>query len=569
MSLPSNIVCSGEQFIPRLADLIRTLESGGQSSQFYVWSSGEHALLQTHIINAALTSAASDSDVRLCIGALAQGASLLQTAFQPLLLSGALMSFLGKGRRRKADYQRCLGRMGLPTDGTVEVLSRRLDAEIRKLQEDASSSGNEDRRKEFGQLPRVVILKREIERQLALPIPGYWDLPEIITTLVDAKAECASDEVIFSAYRKSEEGEGIDDLLARRNGFMYAALKAVHARAISAAGHSLFVNEANILTTKFMDFCKQTHLRKLFFMQQVSLSFQYFLASVITVSLQFEVLAKLTELWQSRIDSCPEAPTLEYCGVIQAVGGQQHTFRVLSGAVDVPSTDKDRAFYDKLLVLDTADSLTDEDGSDHLPVEALFDDLGVSGLVFPLNRYTKANWERQDPRIQRELCVADLRNVYMDSRGRGTMVAMRTWGTSPIPFTIGATYRLSPRLVDFNTTKVLSSLFELDLQWESERELQTDEEKEMSPHSFVPFVQLILEPNSLGQIPASKLYVKTENEMQRLFRNLKELGNDTAGSLALKASQHRATQRILTNRLSVIWGPPGIPFSFWGIEKLC
>jgi hypothetical protein len=38
---------------------------------------------------------------------------------------------------------------------------------------------------------------------------------------------------------------------------------------------------------------------------------------------------------------------------------------------------------------------------------------------------------------------------------------------------------------------------------------------------------------------------------------LKSLGNDIAGSLVLKASQHKATQRILGNRLSVIWGPPG------------
>ncbi|KIM40310.1 hypothetical protein M413DRAFT_73796 [Hebeloma cylindrosporum] len=536
INLPASIICPAKDFIAKLARLIRSLEElegkGSQkyTSQFYVWSTSEQALLQSHIINAALTSSAADVDIRLCIGALAQGASLLQTTFQPLLLSGALLSFLGKGRRTKAEYKTCLERMGLPTDGTVEVLRKRIDSEVRNIQDNTSRPGQEEQRREFGQLPRVVPLKREIERQLALPIPGYWDLSECVASLLqDAEDVCPTEEQIFTAYKSLDNTESVDDLLLRRNRHLYGVLRGLRVRAVSSAGHSFFVNEAKILSTNFMDICQEPHIRKLFFMQQ------------------FEVLTKLNELWQSRIDGCPEAPTLEFCSTVKGQNGPEYIFRLVSGAIDVPSTDRDYSFYDKLLVLDT----DNEDVPDNLPVEALFDDLSVSGLVFPLNRYTRVYWERQHPRVQQELVVANVNNVCTDSSRRHTMVTLRTWGNWQPFLKEGAMYRLSPRLFDFNTTKILSALFEIDLLWASNYEASNG-------HRDVPFLQIIIDPHTLGGMPCAKKYIKTEGEIQKLFRNLKSLGNDVAGSLVLKASQHKATQRILSNRLSVIWGPPGM-----------
>lgn len=268
------------------------------------------------------------------------------------------------------------------------------------------------------------------------------------------------------------------------------------------------------------------------------------------------MLAKLTDLWRSRIDGCPEAPILEYRRGRPGDGETHHDFRLLSGAVEIPQTDRDMAFYDKLLVLDTTNSSTLEGCYDSIPAEALFDDLGVSGLFFPLNRFTKPNWLRQNPRVQREVLLADVRNILPDKGGHETSIVLRTWGTSDIQFEEGAIYRLSSRLVDFNTTKILSALFELDLCWSSQTEdLYYDEEQTV--HHNVPFLQLILDPNSFGSIHMAKVHVNTENGIQKLFRDLKDLNNGIAGSLVLKASQHRATQRILSNRLSVIWGPPG------------
>ncbi|KAF9529718.1 hypothetical protein CPB83DRAFT_868907 [Crepidotus variabilis] len=540
--IPSSIIASDVDFLPRLAKLIRTIESSGCTSQFYVWSYPEQALLQTYIINTALTSSVDDVDIRLCIGALSQGASLLQTTFQPLLLSGALMAFLGKGRKLKVEYQKCLGRLGLSIEGTVDMLKKRLEAKLKELQDDTATHvtmDDEERKQGFGQLPRVVVLKKEVERQLALPIAGYWDLPECHLELLGGSGGvCPDDEEIFSAFRKDDQSSSVDELVSKRISCMFDVLNKLRSRAVSAAGHSLFVNNAKRISTRFMDFCRQEEIRKLFFMQQ------------------FEVLAKLTELWQSRIDGCPEAPSLKYVGTKTGRQGTEHVFRIISGTVDVPAADKDRAFYDKLLVLDSLESLTDEDAADKLPVEALFDDLGVSGLVFPLNRWTKAAWLRQDKRVQQELVVADLRNVYTDPTSTGTMVALRSWGTNNTTFVQGAIYRLSPRLVDFNTTKILSALFEIDMDWEYSLEELKESRGNSYPHAFIPFVQLILNPNSLGKTDQADAFLKTENQIQSLFRQLRALKNDVAGSLVLKNSQHRATQRILTNRLSVIWGPP-------------
>lgn len=269
--LPSSAYGPEKDLIPKLATLIRSIDAlqHRSTTQFYVWSTVEQSLLQSHIVNSALSSSANIDDVRVCIGTLAQGASLLQTTFQPLVLSGALLAFLGKGKRTKAEYKACLERMELPTEGTMEVLRKRIDNEIRRLQNQPTPGGTEDRQKELGQLQRVVILKREIERQLALPIAGYWDLPECASILLSYATDCPDDEQIFMAYKKVASDESLVHLLARRNQCIYTILQDLRTRTVSPAGHSLLVNEGRELSMRFLDVCAEPHLRKLFFMQQV------------------------------------------------------------------------------------------------------------------------------------------------------------------------------------------------------------------------------------------------------------------------------------------------------------
>lgn len=219
--------------------------------------------------------------------------------------------------------------------------------------------------------------------------------------------------------------------------------------------------------------------------------------------------------------------------------------------------DKERSFYDFLLTEDLDDVAlaagNDLDQS-NIPVEALFDDLGVSGLMFPLNAYTKSRWSAQHPLIQQKLLVADVRDIDIDIQDNKTTVMLQTWGSWNVKLIRGHHYRLSPRLVDFNITKVLSTLLELDL-----RCVGPDGEDESES---VPFLQLISDPRSLafsGEQSAafSKNFMKAENSIQSTFRELDKLDVKGAGALVLKASQQRAAKRILANRLSVVWGPPG------------
>ena len=86
-------------------------------------------------------------------------------------------------------------------------------------------------------------------------------------------------------------------------------------------------------------------------------------------------------------------------------------FNVISGNVDLPS-EKDRAFYNYLLVEDE-DTLESVYG---VPLEALFDDLGVLGTVFPLSGATMCKWAEQHPSVQANVWVADVRDKFLKAQ---------------------------------------------------------------------------------------------------------------------------------------------------------
>lgn len=261
--------------IPSIAYLIDVILSLNAScevpsrTQFYVFSSAEHSALQTFFIDAALNSSYPVQDIRLCIGSLSQGASLLQTTFQPLLLSGVLLDFLAKGRWKRVDYQAILERMDLPTEGKVEELKQRIQEELKRLQSDNHRKvAEQQRHNELGQLPRIVVLKREIEKSLALPIPGFWDLTGCASLLLSSdshEAKCPSDEELYVMFA---QGESPLALLEKRNQSIHAVLVAFRSR-VSDVNANLLLNVARPLTSTFMDICREERLRKLFFMQQV------------------------------------------------------------------------------------------------------------------------------------------------------------------------------------------------------------------------------------------------------------------------------------------------------------
>ena len=275
---------TGDDLVPALASLIQRIldlrsDSNGQipRTQFYLFSQSEHSVLQRHLIDTALTLGPLDVRlhyaVRLCIGAISEGASHLSTAFQPLVLSGALLDFLGKkGGRTKAEFQMCLERLGLGTEGTVEQLRSRISDEIDRLKRDGGRLASASGRFELGQLPRVVVVAKEIDRLLALPIPGYWDLPECAALLLPSQQtpRCPTDDDIYLDH-KSGKAVQVKKALKNRNWHIYEIIKLLRVRVhyYTIGRPNLLVNEARVLSAEFMDICRQEHLRKLFFVQQV------------------------------------------------------------------------------------------------------------------------------------------------------------------------------------------------------------------------------------------------------------------------------------------------------------
>lgn len=272
-----DLVLALASLIQRILDIRSNADEQVPRTQFYVFSQNEHSILQRHLIDTALTLDPLDVRlhyaVRLCIGALSEGASHLSTAFQPLVLSGALLDFLGKkGNRTKAEFQICLERLGLETVGTAEQLRSRISDEIDRLKRDGGRLVSASRRFELGQLPRVVVVAKEIDRLLALPIPGYWDLPECAALLLPSQQtpRCPTDDDIYLDH-KSGKTVQVKNALKNRNWHIYEVIKLLRVRIHnSTIGHpNLLVNEARVLSAEFMDICRQEHLRKLFFMQQV------------------------------------------------------------------------------------------------------------------------------------------------------------------------------------------------------------------------------------------------------------------------------------------------------------
>lgn len=271
----------GAELVTALASVIRTVImlrerfNPAPRTQFYVFSAAEHASLQRYLIDTALTLSLQQhsayADVRLCIGALSEGAALLSTAFQPLVLSGALLDFLGKkGDRKKAELHICLERLGLSTDGVVDQLRVRITDEIDRLKREGGRTTDASSGMQLGQLPRVVVVAREVGRLLALPIPGFWDLPECAAALLSPNPQCMSDEHIYRDWVEGGRAQ-VRISLEKRNICIHKVVLNLRTRVASAntGRPELLLNEARVLSAEFMDICKQEHLRKLFFMQQV------------------------------------------------------------------------------------------------------------------------------------------------------------------------------------------------------------------------------------------------------------------------------------------------------------
>ncbi|CCA67835.1 hypothetical protein PIIN_01659 [Serendipita indica DSM 11827] len=556
-----------KEFIRLVASLLVDIgKTPGARTQVYTYSLAERNAIVNHLIHAALSSPPyipgeslategtsqgsfeeSPGDIRLVLGALCDGAALLVTAYQPQLLSGVLLSFLSKKNTlSKAHLETCCRRLGLSGEGTTEVLRKRLEQEQWRLAEIGGRGiGAGVARREVGQLSKIVVLKKEVERLIALPVEGFIDLPSTAQVLLDPSdrrkssiGQCEPDDVIFGAWmaRGKKRFPGIsgdekpvikwEDALKTRNRVMRAVLDNVRKR-ISDAGLSeqILLNEAKPIESGMLDLCESDKLRRLMYMTQ------------------FEVVLRLQELWQERLDGCPNAPILRYVRAEKRGTLWLQIFDVVSGVLEAPV--EERPFYDWLLVPD--------DAGDGVPPEVHFDDLSLCSVVVRPNKFVRSRWDEQQPVVKQSITISNIVDVRMEKTptedGRShklcSQAVLETYYTGN-HLTKGALYRISPRLVNFNFEKILLNLITMDFQ-------------HTVANNPVPFIDLIDNPEAFAQSPTfcGELEERKEKEIVRGLNELAKLGVEHASSLILKASQHRAAKRMMMKRLSVVWGPPG------------
>ncbi|CAG8707336.1 5427_t:CDS:2, partial [Acaulospora colombiana] len=194
--LMSHIMGNKTNFVSKMARVLKEIKEHNPRSrvQVYTYSHAERSIIMSHLVQVTLTTEQTQEefergedmkqkreDVRMCLGALWEGTSLLVTTFQPSILSGVLLYVLSKKNTlSKSSLETCCERFGLSIEGSMEDMRKRIENEQRRLAEiggRAGSSADALNRREVGQLPKIVVLKRELERLFALPIPGFIDLP--------------------------------------------------------------------------------------------------------------------------------------------------------------------------------------------------------------------------------------------------------------------------------------------------------------------------------------------------------------------------------------------------------
>ncbi|PPQ76301.1 hypothetical protein CVT26_009729 [Gymnopilus dilepis] len=528
-------LCTPATFIQELADIIRRIDACRQAGQkptcqFYTWSVAEHAHLQSLLASEGPSH--QEDDRQTCLQVLAQGTATMESKHYPRVLQKVLTNFLKRASR--LDCRVLCDCLGIPNQGSREMLEKRIDERITIMRTEHEISKQEPGVRAVGQLAPMVVLKAEIERHLVLPIPGSWDLHEYMVNLLPESSTGCSIEEILRAHHKGDT-QSVEESLRRRNDTIYSVLKDFRNRARPASGGAYLINKATPLSLCNPVLCEEPHIRKLFTMQQL------------------EVFSRLSLLWRSRIDQGDDKTMLVYRGTLERGSTDEHIFDVKQhNAKKYPFKESGPLPYNFILTRTTA-----EDGLD-FPTEALFDDSAIADANPQAHSTVLPGWAQQDPRVRENILLGHVtRTSTRRIEGVDTLsLTIRTWGKNSL-LSLGSTFRISPRLVDFNTPKILASLFETDIKW---RALEKSEGRTpTSYHHNLPLLQLITNPTSLESPPTcdTETLLQTAQSIQRTMVAIAESGVSTADALVLKPSQLRAVDSVLRNRLSVIWGPPG------------
>ncbi|KAH7104745.1 P-loop containing nucleoside triphosphate hydrolase protein [Auriculariales sp. MPI-PUGE-AT-0066] len=475
--------------------------------QFYTFSRAEQAALHQYLIDLALSIELEGDHF------------IVSTAFQPTILQEALTDWLSKSSAfKKPELQEIMRRLHLDGNGTIAVLRARLDQFISGLA-DAERARSGQSGGISNSLPRVVVLQEELERLIAVPSPGYWELPEAVKLLINWGAASLKELAEHAAAGDMVE---LREALSDRGDACHKLIQSMRIRIarFTSDPASILLNDGRPLPTDaFMDLVGDQTLRKLFWMQQ------------------FEAFSRLNEIWTQRRDGNPNAILLTFDGTKKIDGEEVYCFDVGQNASDTAG-EREFGFFEWLLVEDS------QSAADEAPREISFDDLTFAGVLFGMrSKLLFDKWNSQ-PRVKGVLMVANINAIESSPQGR--QLALRVFPPPRVPLVEGSLYRLTPRLVDFNSAKIMRALLMLD----------------MGIHSPQPppFVSFLHDPSSFGRSFSTfggEDDLAAESKLHNAMRRLREIDVLGASSLILKDSQRKATRRMISSPLSVIHGPPG------------
>ncbi|GAA94384.1 uncharacterized protein L969DRAFT_199954 [Mixia osmundae IAM 14324] len=494
-------------FVRIAARVLRRVIAAGLTAQVYVSQPFERSLLSSLVVRNALDDRVETDDLRMLIGCLCEGAAALATQFQPIIIRDALEVLTNKGALQKTALVACAARLDLPSDGSVDEVRERIAA---NLQTRFQGKGNA----EVDGL-KVVALLHEIPRVLAIPVPGYLHTQAVLAALSPPDArDLADDEQL---YAQLERGglESIACSLSQRTLACLQILQAARTKLPILTGRPLehtLLRSSSIMKPIFCDVCHHPALRKLSFVTQ------------------FETLSRLDKLVTGRIDDTSSIASLIFLGSFKSDGNVWlQRFRVVQGALDPPAEANGFPLYDYLLVK----------ASNHVDLAVTgFPDLALSNARVPLTYGAAASWRSMSDEVRESVHFASIESVD------DTLVCLRTWSDPWKQPEKGSEYQVHLRLTDFSFRNILTRLMIIDIS---------------STQSLHPFVSLVSDADAFAAEPSfggSADELAREAQMSSLFTALKGLRPDIA-RVAFQPTQRRAFRRMLTNRLSVVFGPPG------------
>ncbi|KAH6876936.1 hypothetical protein BKA70DRAFT_1127786 [Coprinopsis sp. MPI-PUGE-AT-0042] len=506
-----------EGFISNMAYIlsrIKAYRASPSSAQFYVWLPSEDAAIQKHlrVMSGRHRSNSQDEELRQCIHTLAHGTSWACTPFSPPVMNHGLYHFLHKRTQSSGELGGFLRRMGMATRGGPEELRGRIQNYVEEAKPQHPVVA-----------PPITALRTEVERVLALPIPGRWGLAECYSALFSTMSSSVNlppDTQIFVSLQKGNSNDA-KDALSLRTQMVYTVLKSLRVRARESA-KAVFVAIPQPFPRRNQSLCQQIHLKQLFSIQE------------------HEAICRMQDLWSQRADHSHPV-ILEYILSEGVDDGIHDFFRLLNGKVEVGD-----GSYLHILIEET------DEETINIPVEFAFDDLLFSGAPFPFGMEAGSRWERCSSRVRSKIQIVDITQVSVEE-----IVGMRIWTRSRKPLRPGQRYRLLTRLVDFITDKVLACLFECDLRW-ADAQISCSDRKPERDHRNIPFIQLIADPASFGKNAMHEALFKAGEHMHMVYDSSTISEGNNMKLLSCGQSQYAAVQSVLLNRLTVIWGPPGL-----------